>query len=197
MAPHFIEELLLEAERRTEQERIEVDRLRADQMLAGIAEIERQMADVIALVTAEAQLLEQYRISELSRLEKKLSWLTFNLDGFMRSTGEKTLRLPHGLLRLRKGRDRIVVSDMKAFLAIAGQRGLLKQVPELFLPDMKAVADYHKRTGGALPDGCELVKGDTKFSYSTNGEDDGTETDGNETEDRSTARPDNGADAQS
>ena len=67
---------------------------------------------------------------------------------------------------------------MDKFLERAGIRGLLKQVPESFVPDMQAISDYHKKTGGALPDGCQLIPGETKFSYTTiDGENDGTETD--------------------
>ena len=36
-------------------------------------------------------LLEEYRSKELSRVDKKLSWLTFQLEQFMRSTSEKTI----------------------------------------------------------------------------------------------------------
>ena len=183
MAAHFVEELLLEAERRKEQERIDVDRLRADQLLAGIVELERQMNEVVELVNAEVALLEQYRSSELSRLEKKLSWLTFNLDAYMRSTGEKTLRLPHGILKLRKGKDRIVISNMEEFLKRPAVKMLLKSVPESYQPDMDKIWAYYTKTGGSVPDGCQFIKGDVKFSYTTTPEvSNGTETDGDETE---------------
>ena len=178
MPPTFIEELLRDAETKEANEKIEVDRLRADQLLTAIATLEVQMTDVNELVEREKSLLEEYRSKELSRVDKKLSWLTFQLEQFMRSTSEKTIRLPHGTLKLRKGRDRLVISDMAKFLERAGIRGLLKQVPESFVPDMQAISDYHKKTGGALPDGCQLIPGETKFSYTTiDGENDGTETD--------------------
>ena len=183
MAPHFIEELLLAAEQKETTERIELDKLRADQILTAIGLLENEMTEVNELVEKEIALLEEYRSEELSRVDKKLSWLTFQLEQFMRSSSEKTIRLPHGVLKLRKGRHRIVIADMDKFLERAGRRGLLKEVPESFVPDMQAISDYHKKTGGALPDGCQLIPGETKFSYTTiDGENDGTETDRDETE---------------
>ena len=75
MAPHFIEELLRDAETKEANEKIEVDRLRADQLLTAIATLEMQMTDVNELVEKEIALLEEYRSKELSRVDKKLSWL--------------------------------------------------------------------------------------------------------------------------
>ena len=176
MAPHFIEELLLQAEQRAEKEKIEVDKLRADQMLSAIGTLEKQMNDVVELVNAEVALLENYRVQELSRLEKKLSWLAFNLDSYARSTGEKTVRLPHGILKLRKGRDRIVITSMEEFLKNPGNSNLLKQIPESFQPDMDAIGNYFKRTGGKVPDGCEFIPGEVTFTYTTTEQSNGTDT---------------------
>ena len=182
MAPTFIEELLRDAETKEANEKIEIDKLRADQLLTAIGLLEHEMTEANELVEKEIALLEEYRSKELSRVDKKLSWLTFQLEQFMRSSSEKTIRLPHGVLKLRKGRHRIVIADMDKFLERAGKRGLLKQVPESFVPDMQAISEYHKKTK-ALPDGCQLIPGDTRFSYSTTMEDknDGT-TDSDEAE---------------
>ena len=178
MAPHFIEELLLAAEQKDTTERIELDKLRADQLLTAIGLLEHEMTEVNELVEKEISLLEEYRSKELSRVDKQLSWLTFQLEQYMRSTAEKTIRLPHGVVKLRKCRDRIVIAEMDKFLERAGMRGLLKQVPESFVPDMQAISEYHKKTK-AVPDGCQLIPGDSKFSYSTTTEEenDGTEPD--------------------
>ncbi len=178
MPPTFLEELLRDAETKEANEKIVVDRLRADQLLAAIATLEAQMTEVNELVEKEISLLEEYRSKELSRVDKQLSWLTFQLEQYMRSTAEKTIRLPHGVVKLRKCRDRIVIAEMDKFLERAGVRGLLKQVPESFVPDMQAISEYHKKTK-AVPDGCQLIPGDSKFSYSTTTEEenDGTEPD--------------------
>ncbi|HTY39352.1 MAG TPA: host-nuclease inhibitor Gam family protein [Bacteroidota bacterium] len=166
--PDFIEELLLEAEQADLEKRISMDRLRADQLLFAVAELESQMFEVNELVDKETKLLEGYRSNELSRLEKKRSWLVFNLDGFMRSTGQKTVRLPHGELRLRKSKDRIVVVALDKFLEIGKRLGLVRTVPESVSPDIQAVLNRIKTTG-EIPQGIEFIPGEAKFSYNTNG----------------------------
>jgi hypothetical protein len=168
MAPTFIDELLLEAEKRDAQERIEMDRLRADQLLSAIAVLEGEMSKVNDLVEKEQKLLEEYRSKELARLDKKRGWLEFNLDGFMRSTGEKTLSLPHGVLKLRKSRDKVAIVDQDQFLEAGKRLGLVRMVPEQLTPDILAIL-HHVKTTGEIPNGVEYIAGDTKFSYTTIG----------------------------
>ena len=98
----FIAEILREAEVADAEKKIELDALRADQLLSAIAVIENQMNEVSELVEKEVRLLEEYRNSEWTRQEKKLNWLRFQLEGYARSTGEKTMRLPHGTLNFVK-----------------------------------------------------------------------------------------------
>jgi hypothetical protein len=126
------------------------------------------MEEVNELVEREIRLLEEYRSNELARLDKKRSWLVFNLEAFARSTGEKTLRLPHGVLKLRKGRDRVAVVAMEEFLKIAAKLKLLRTVPESYSPDLQVIVDHIKRTGD-VPQGVEFIPAEIKFSYTTNG----------------------------
>lgn len=174
----FIDEILHEAEVREANERIEMDRMRADTMLKAVAVLDTQMAEANELCDKEIARIEAYRQSELSRLDKKRSWLTFNLESYIRQTGEKTIRLPNGIIKLRKGRDRIAVVSMDEFLKIAGKLRLLKTVPESFQPDNQKILDYLKRTG-EVPAGVEFIPAETKFSYSTTEEANG---DANKTE---------------
>lgn len=165
--PDFLEQLLQDSDTADAAARVEMDRLRADQMLAAISILENQMADVNELVDREIKLLEEYRSNELARLDKKRSWLIFNLEGFMRSTGEKTIRLPHGHMKLRKGRDRVAVVALEQFLEVGPKLGLVRTVPQQVTADMQAILNYVK-VHGDVP-GVEFIPGDTRFSYTTNG----------------------------
>jgi hypothetical protein len=169
----FIEEILQEAERADKEKKIEIDRLRADQILAAIAKLEAGMAEVNDLCEKELKLVEEYRANELARLDKKRSWLVFNLEGFMRASGEKTVRLPHGSLKLRKGRDKAAVVALDEFLKVGPQLGLVRTVPEELAPDLQAIINHIKSTG-EIPAGVEFIAADVKFSYTTtsNGETD-------------------------
>jgi len=178
----FIEELLLQAEQADQEKKIEMDRLRADQILAAISKLEEGMAEVTDLCEKELKLIEEYRANELARLDKKRSWLVFNLDGFMRSTGEKTLRLPHGSLKLRKGRDKVAVVALDEFLKIGPRLKLVRSVPEQVMPDIQAIVN-HIKTTGEIPSGVQFIPADVRFSYTTNGGvADDTERERNETE---------------
>ena len=168
---NFMEELLAEVEEKEQERKLEFDKLKADQALMAVAKLESQMAEAEKLVDDEIALIESYRKSEIERLEKKRSWLLFNLEGFARQqlaeSGEKTLRLPHGSLALRKGRDKVEIAEMDAFLKIASRYGFLRTSPERHEPDLQAVAAYVKRTG-EIPPGTKLIPGTVNFNYSTN-----------------------------
>jgi len=168
----FIEELLLQAEQADAEKQIEMDRLRADQILGAVAKLEEEMFDVNELCEKEIKLIEEYRTKEIARLDKKRSWLVWNLEGFMRSSGEKTLNLPHGRLKLRKGRDRVAIIAMEQFLKIGQKLGLVRKIPESVAPDLQAILN-HVRTTGEVPPGIEVIPADVKFTYSTTkGQDD-------------------------
>lgn len=170
----FISQMLAQSEAAEERKKVEMDRLRADAMLGAVSVVEQQMGDVNKLAEDEIRLIEEYRSRELARLDKKVSWLVWNLEQFMRSTKEKTLRLPRGELKIRKGRDRIAVVAMEKFLEVAGKLRLLRSVPETHQPDNQAILNHIKRTG-EVPAGIEYIPAENKFSYTVNGGDNGRE----------------------
>ena len=166
----FIEELLVEAEQKEKIENIEFNKVQADQALAAVSKIEYAMSEVNKLADEEIKLIEQYRASELARNEKKLSWLVFNLEAFMRrhkdATEEKSLRLPHGTLTLRKGREKVEVENMEEFLKIAPRYNLLRTTPEEHAPDLKAIAAYIAMSS-KIPPGVKVTPATINFSYQT------------------------------
>jgi phage host-nuclease inhibitor protein Gam len=144
---NFIEELLEEAEVREKEYQKEMDKLKADQMLAAVEKIESQMNDVIELAEEEIRLIEDYRKSELEKLEKKRSWLAFNLEGYIRSSGDKTITLPHGQIKLRQGRQKVQVIDMDKFLKAGERLNLLRKIPESYEPDLTGDIPAHQAHG--------------------------------------------------
>lgn len=158
----FIDELLAESEQRE----LQMNKLRADQLLMAITVLESKMDDVNKLCDDEMQIIESYREAEIAKLEKKRSWLTWNLEQFIRSTNEKTIILPHGAIKLRLGRDKVEVSNMETFLKKASTLGFLKAIPESYEPDMQKIHEYIK-VKKTIPDGVTLTPAKTKFSYTT------------------------------
>jgi phage host-nuclease inhibitor protein Gam len=165
---NFIDELLAEAEVADAKRLIEVNKLRADQLLMALTVLEDKANDINTLVDSEVALFEEYRTAEIAKLDKKMSWLAWNLEQYIKATGEKTVALPHGELKLRKGKDKIEITDMEKFLKAAEKHGLLRAVPESFEPDMRAVAEYTK-VKGLSPAGTVIIPGDTKFTFKTKG----------------------------
>lgn len=168
----WLEDLLQESAERENRLMQEFDRLKADQALAAIAKLEADMVGVNSLADEEIKLIEQYRKTELERLGKKLNWLVLNLEGFIRKhneeTGEKSIRLPHGSIGLRKSRDRVEISSYELFAKIADRHGLWRVSPEKKEPDLQAVSAYIK-LNNHVPAGVTVIPGSTNFSYSTNG----------------------------
>ena len=117
-----------------------MDRLQADKVLAAIGALEHQMAEVEELCHQEQKLIEEYRSRELERLQKKRAWLVFNLEAWVRTTGEKTIRLIHGICKLRKGRDKVEIVSMDLFLKVGSELGLVRTVPEQVEPDIRAIS---------------------------------------------------------
>lgn len=173
----FIEELLIEAEIKEKEQRIEMSRLRADQLLQALTVLEKQADAVNELCDSEVKLIEEYRMVELQKLQKKMDWLSWNLEQFIRSTGEKTINLPHGSLRVRLGRDKIEITDLQKFMQVAERYGLLKQIPEKIEPDMEKLK-AHIKSGNLIPQGVSLTPAQTHFTYNTKGNGNGKEETG-------------------
>ncbi len=167
---NFIDELLQEAELAEENRRIEMNNLRADQLLMGIQKLEGQIDEVDHLADEEIQLIQEYRKSETERLGKKVRWLAWNLEQFIRSSDLKTIRLPHGILKLRTGKDKLEVTDFQSFISIPENQKFLRVIPESYQPNIMALHEHLKQTGH-IPEGIDVVPGEVKFTYSTSGKD--------------------------
>jgi phage host-nuclease inhibitor protein Gam len=171
---NFMTELLAEVEEKEQERKLELDSLRADQALMAIAKLESQMAEANKLCDDEIALIENYRKNELERLERRRNWIVFNVEGWARqhseATGEKTIRIPHGSLSLRKGRDKIEIQDMAVFMKVAARYGFLRTTPAKDEPDLKAIYAHYSKTG-EIVSGTKVIPATTNFSYqlTTNG----------------------------
>jgi hypothetical protein len=125
---------------------------------------------VESLAAEEQILIEKYRQAESDRITKRIQWLAVSLEAFMRehnkAVGDKSLQLPHGQLKLRQQRDRIIVENAELLMPTASKLNLVRVIPESYVIDQMKLMGYVKATG-EIPDGARLVEGDTKFSYTT------------------------------
>lgn len=162
----FIDELLAEAEEAEEQRRLELDKVRADQLLSAITVLQQQAEEIETIADREVELIEHYRNTELAKANKKIGWLAWNLEQFIRNTGDKTIRLPHGEIKLRLGRDKVQVPDPDSFVSDPVHKDLIRVVPESKQPDLVAIMDRVKKTG-EVPTGVEFIPAEIKFHFNT------------------------------
>jgi phage host-nuclease inhibitor protein Gam len=163
---NFMDQLLVDVQEKEEKIKLELDRLRADQLLTAIAKLEQRADEISELADNEVKLIEEYRSVELIKVQKKISWLAWNLDQFVRSSGEKTINLPHGVLKLRLGRDKVTVIDLQQFLDVPSNRNYLRIIPETYEANIQAIHEHIKATGH-IPDAVDFKPAETKFSYKT------------------------------
>jgi len=165
--PEWLTELLELAERNEVKQRIEMSKIRADQALTVIASIEEKAAEIEKIAEEEIKLITSWKESELVKLQKKESWLSFQLEQFLRTTGENTLNLAHGIIKVRKSRDKVTVVDEEKFLPVGQRLGLVRRIDAKDEPDLNAIRAYLKLHGNRPPSGVTVTPGQPTFSYST------------------------------
>jgi len=165
--PEWMAELLEEAERQEQLNLQMMNRRRADQILQLIRKLEVEADNVNSLSDEEVQLIEEFRTRQLSKIQKKIDWFVLNLSGFMNTQeGIKTLELPHGILKKRKSRERVEVTDLEKFLPEGIKFQLLRTVPEEHTPNALALLNYIKSTG-SIPSGVTFIASEDRFSFTT------------------------------
>jgi phage host-nuclease inhibitor protein Gam len=188
-SPPWLQELLDAAEAQEQKQLIEFSKIKADQALAAIAEIESKINEANEIAEKEINLIQQWNLSEVEKLQKKIDWLVWNLENYMKGTGEKTISLPHGKIQFRMGRDRYEVVDLPRFLPIGQKLGLVRVTPAKTEPDLLAIANYTKLNGGKPPVGVMLTPAQSKFTYKTKRTNDvNNERNDEQTEARSASR---------
>lgn len=165
-SPPWLQELLDAAEAQEQKQLIEFSKIKADQALAAIAEIESKINEVNEIAEKEIELIQQWNLAEVDKLQRRIDWLVFNLENYIKTTGEKTISLPHGKISFRMGRDKVEVIDLQKFLPIGQKLGLVRVTPAKTEPDLLAIAAYIK-IHGKPPVGTMLTPATAKFSYKT------------------------------
>ena len=166
-SPDWLQELLDAEEVREEMKKLDMNKILADRALAAIAVLESKINEVNDIAEKEITLIQQWNLSELNKLQKKIDWLVWNLSNFMTALGEKTVTLPHGQLKIRMGRDKVSIVDETKFLPIGTRLGLVRTIAAKVEPDLQAIAAFIKTNGGKPPSGVMLTVGQPNFSYKT------------------------------
>ena len=159
-----------QTEERDQHHLLEINKLRADQALAAIAVIEDEISEVEQIAQQEIDLITNWAEEETRKHQNKINWICYSLEKYIRSTGDNTINLAHGAIKLRKSRDKVDIIDLQKFIPIGQRLGLVRRIEEKFEPDMNAIRAYLKTNGNRPPNGVILTPGQPTFSYTTNQE---------------------------
>jgi phage host-nuclease inhibitor protein Gam len=168
---HFMDDLLAEVE---EKERIQSDAL-CDLTLMEISDLETKIARTFATAEEEQTLIQDFALRRTSKLQERIDFLSRKLESYLRESGQKTITLPHGAIKIRKKPDRIEIDDLQTFLLHASS-DMLNTVPEQVKPDITGIKSWIRMTGGKLPPGVRVVEGTESFSYKLKDNTNGTDT---------------------
>ena len=156
---NFIDELIKEAEEKEQKLNHEM----ADLMLLEIRNLQEEIERVFDQAEKERTIIKNWAITKNSKLTTRIEWISKKLELFLKEEGVKTLELAFGSIRFRKQPDRVEIIDDELFLNNATSN-MLTIMPETAKADLSKIKANIKRSG-RIPQGCEVIPGDTKFSY--------------------------------
>jgi hypothetical protein len=165
----FIEEILQQAETAENDRLQQLTRVQVDQFLMSVQALENEMEEIDKTANAEVEIIRSWAMKELDRLDLKRQWILRQLQYFLKESGLRSLRSAHGEIRFRKLKDRVQIVSVEQFIPVGQKLGLVR-TKSAQVPDLTALLEYVKRTGEILP-GTNMVLGEDKFYYSTNGKD--------------------------
>ena len=168
MEGDFIDELLREAEEKEQK----LSREFADLMLIEISQLEKQIQSNFEQAAREREIIKNWSLKINSKLVSRIEFLSKKLEVFIKETGEKTINLPNGILKMHKKPDRVEVDDLELFLKNARPEWLTV-IPEQVKPNLVSIKN-HIRTR-PIPKGVKVIEGEVEFSYKLNGVEDGKE----------------------
>ena len=158
----FIDQIVGEAEEKEQKLNCEM----ADLMLLEIRNLQEEIERVFEQAERERTIIKNWAITKNSKLTNRIEWISKKLELFLKEEDIKTLELAFGTIRFRKQPDRIEIVDDERFLNNATSN-MLTIVPESAKADLNKIRAFIKHTG-RIPQGCEMIPGEIKFSYKIN-----------------------------
>ena len=158
----FIDQIVNEAEEKEQKLNHEM----ADMMLLEIRNLQEEIELTFEQAERERTIIKNWAITKNSKLTNRIEWLSKKLELFLKEEDVKTLELAFGTIRFRKQPDKVEIIDDELFLNNASS-STLTIIPEAAKADLNKIRAFIKRSG-RVPQGCELIPGEIKFSYRIN-----------------------------
>ncbi|MBE0643558.1 MAG: host-nuclease inhibitor Gam family protein [Bacteroidetes bacterium] len=157
--PNFMDELLAEVE----SEEALRSAAETDLSLLEIQLLTEKIAATFASAEEEQTIIQNFALRRAAKFQDRIDRLAGKLETYIREKNEKTITLPHGVLKVRKKPDRIEIADMQEFLLHASPQ-MLNTIPEKASPCAAGIKSWMKLSG-KLPAGVKLIPGGNEFSY--------------------------------
>ena len=161
MEVNFLDELLQEAEAKEQKLSMEY----ADLILIEISQLEKQIQNNFEQAAREREIIRNWSLLTNSKLASRIDFLSKKLEVFIKESGEKTINLPFGVLKMHKKQDKVEIEDLDLFLKKAKPE-MLTVVPEQVKPDLNKIKNYIKNR--SIPPGVKVIEGKEEFSYKLN-----------------------------
>ncbi|MCA0390088.1 MAG: host-nuclease inhibitor Gam family protein [Bacteroidetes bacterium] len=155
----FMENLL----REIEEKEVVSERAHFDLLLIEVKNLQNEIAKNFEQADKEVKLIQEWALQKNSKLQDKVERIERLLEAFIRASGEKTIDLPNGILKLHKKPDKIEIENLELFLQHARME-MLSRVPETYKPDMAKIKQYCASHMNP-PKGVKVTKGQPEFTY--------------------------------
>jgi len=138
--------------------------IKLDKYLWVIRQKETELNKCSALAEESIRRTQAWLDKKESAINSAIEFLSGQMRNYLKQNKLKSLSLPNGNIGFRKQSDVVIIQNEEIFLENAKPE-LLRHVEESYEPDLKAIKDYVKQSGGDLPKGVDLKPQEAKFYY--------------------------------
>ena len=138
--------------------------IKLDKYLWVIRQKEIELNKCSALAQESIRRTQAWLDKKESAITSAIEFLSGQMRNYLKQNKLKSLSLPNGNIGFRKQSDVLIIQNEEIFLANARPE-LLRHTEESYEPDLKAIKDYIKQSGGDLPKGVDLKLQEAKFYY--------------------------------
>ena len=141
--------------------------IRIDKFLWVIRQKEKELEKCKTIANESINRAQSWVDKKTSSINSAIEYLTGQMRNYLHQSKLKSLSVPNGNIGFRKQPDVLIIQDEELFFENANP-SLLKHTEESYTPDIKAIKEYIKQSGGDLPKGIDLKSQDSKFYYKLN-----------------------------
>lgn len=138
--------------------------IKLDKYLWVIRQKEIELNKCSALAEESMRRTQAWLNKKENTITSAIEFLSGQMKNYLKQNKLKSLSLPNGNIGFRKQSDVVIIQNEEIFLENAKPE-LLRHIQESYEPDLKAIKDYIKKSGGDLPIGIDLKPQESKFYY--------------------------------